>query len=69
MDFTRPIRLLLGCLVGLLCLAFGLVAIWSAMATVMPYWDLYQRTLWVATLLACSLLTYCFLQLATRLLR
>ena len=45
MGFTRTIRLLAGYLIGLLSLAFGLVAIWSAMATVMPYWDLYQRGL------------------------
>ena len=69
MDFTRTIRLLVGYLIRLVCLAFGLVAIWSAIATVMSYWDLYQRGLWVVSLLVCSLLTYHRLQLATRILR
>lgn len=69
MDVTRTIRLLCGYLLGLLCLAFGLVTIWSAIATVMPFWDLYQRGLWLVTLMVCSLFTYGLLQLATRLLR
>jgi len=69
MDFARAVRLLFGYLVGLLCLAFGLVAIWSAIATVMPYWDLSQRGLWLVALIACSLLTYRLLHLSTRLLK
>ena len=57
MDITGTIRVLFGYLLGLLCLAFGLVTIWSAIATVMPYWDLYQRRLWLVTLMVCLLLT------------
>lgn len=57
MDVTGTIRVLSGYLLGFLCLAFGLVTIWSAIATVMPHWDLYQRGLWLVTLMVCSLLT------------
>lgn len=61
-TITQMIRILIGHVAGLLCMAFGLVAAWSLIAIFLPYWDFLQRGLWLGTGLIFSLLSYLLYQ-------
>ena len=58
---------LLGYIAGLLCIAFGLVAVWSIIAIFFPYWDLIQQGLWLGAGLIFSLLSFFMFQQSSRL--